>query len=94
MDLVGEVYGRVERGGMIPSVPSLVRIATALRVPPDTLLGFDPAPAARPRFSPALQRLIGLLERADSDTIRAVLVVARVVLRTREKTARRGSKAR
>jgi hypothetical protein len=79
---------------MIPSVPTLVRIATALRVAPDTLLGFSPAPSARPHRRPALQRLIGLLERADDDTMRAVLVVARVVLRTREKTARRGSKAR
>ncbi len=79
---------------MIPSVPALVRIATALRVSPATLLGFAHPPSTRPHKRPALQRLIGLLERADDDTIRAVLTVARVVLHTREKAAQRTKRAR
>jgi transcriptional regulator with XRE-family HTH domain len=39
VELVTEVYGRIERGGMVPSVPSLVRICRALRVSADELLG-------------------------------------------------------
>jgi transcriptional regulator with XRE-family HTH domain len=39
VDLVTEVYGRIERGGMVPSVPTLVRICRALRISADELLG-------------------------------------------------------
>jgi transcriptional regulator with XRE-family HTH domain len=39
VDLVTEVYGRIERGGMVPSTPTLVRICQALRISADELLG-------------------------------------------------------
>ncbi|WP_343213395.1 helix-turn-helix domain-containing protein [Archangium violaceum] len=35
-----EVYGRLERGLMLPSVPSLWRLCLTLRIPADHLLGF------------------------------------------------------
>ena len=39
VDLVTEVYGRIERGGMVPSVPTLLRLCRALRISADELLG-------------------------------------------------------
>lgn len=33
-----EVYGRIERGGMLPSLPTFMRICAALRSDPQTLL--------------------------------------------------------
>ena len=36
-----EVYGRIERGEMFPSVPTLRRICVALEIPSDELLGLD-----------------------------------------------------
>lgn len=34
-----EVYGRMERGKMLPSVPTLLRLCVALRSGPDELMG-------------------------------------------------------
>jgi transcriptional regulator with XRE-family HTH domain len=39
VDLVTEVYGRIERGGMVPSVPTLLRLCHALKISADELLG-------------------------------------------------------
>ncbi|MCY1082345.1 helix-turn-helix domain-containing protein [Archangium lansingense] len=38
--LATEVYGRLERGLMLPSVPTLWRLCLTLRIPADHLLGF------------------------------------------------------
>ncbi|WNG38622.1 helix-turn-helix transcriptional regulator [Archangium violaceum] len=38
-----QVYGRIERGGMMPSVPALRRLAAALGVSPAVLLDMSPA---------------------------------------------------
>jgi transcriptional regulator with XRE-family HTH domain len=44
-----EVYGRLERGLMLPSVPSLWRLCLTLRIPADHLLGF--ASESPPRWA-------------------------------------------
>lgn len=36
-----EVYGRIERGEMFPSLPTLRRICVALEIPSDELLGLE-----------------------------------------------------
>jgi transcriptional regulator with XRE-family HTH domain len=36
-----EVYGRIERGVMLPSVPTLRKLCLVLRVSADTLLGLE-----------------------------------------------------
>jgi transcriptional regulator with XRE-family HTH domain len=51
-DLVTEVYGRLERGKMLPSVPSLLRVCRALGVDANTLLGFA-STAPPPWLAPA-----------------------------------------
>jgi DNA-binding XRE family transcriptional regulator len=39
--LVTEVFGRMERGNVLPSVPTLRKICLALRLDANTLLGLD-----------------------------------------------------
>jgi transcriptional regulator with XRE-family HTH domain len=41
--LVPGVYGRIERGDMMPSVPTLHRICLVLGISSDALLGLDPS---------------------------------------------------
>ena len=36
-----EVYGRIERGGMLPSVPTLIKLCFALRADANSLLGIS-----------------------------------------------------
>ncbi|MFM2151728.1 MAG: hypothetical protein RL199_163 [Pseudomonadota bacterium] len=43
--LAAEVYGRLERGGMLPSVPTLMRLAAVLSVEPSALVGASDTPA-------------------------------------------------
>jgi transcriptional regulator with XRE-family HTH domain len=37
-----EVYGRMERGEVMPSVPTLMRVCLTLGCGPDELMGFSP----------------------------------------------------
>ena len=61
--LTGPVYGRVERGHMMPSTPTLRRIALALDVPPNALLDITPEemPASSEDLSPAMRQVFALL---------------------------------
>ena len=54
-----EVYGRIERGEMFPSVPTLRRLCVTLGIGSDTLLGLEGAlePRGRPGEAQALRRL-------------------------------------
>jgi transcriptional regulator with XRE-family HTH domain len=84
VDLVTEVYGRIERGGMVPSVPTLLRICQALKISADELLGLA-APggylqvndticesAERPELRPVLR----VLRQLDSAHIKLIGRVA------------------
>ncbi len=44
VDLAAEVYGRLERGGMLPSVPTLMRLTSVLGVEPSALVGSSDGP--------------------------------------------------
>jgi transcriptional regulator with XRE-family HTH domain len=44
--LVPGVYGRIERGDMMPSVPSLRRISIVLGISSDALMGVSPSQVA------------------------------------------------
>ncbi|MFL5355185.1 helix-turn-helix domain-containing protein [Archangium sp.] len=69
VDLEPGVYGRVERGGMMPSVPSLRRICLTLGLSADVLLslqGLSSAtpvepPPPTPGEHPELSRIIHIL---------------------------------
>ncbi|WP_224365955.1 helix-turn-helix transcriptional regulator [Hyalangium versicolor] len=83
---VTEVYGRMERGKLLPSVPTLLRLCVALRSGPHELMGFVPvgpaggkapwedlksAPAVTK--TPELQRLVTRLGRLQRSELRLVL---------------------
>jgi transcriptional regulator with XRE-family HTH domain len=46
LDLVTPIYGRIERGQLMPSVPTLRRLALTLGLSTDTLLALMPADVA------------------------------------------------
>lgn len=81
VDLATEVYGRIERGGMMPSVGTLVRIAQALETTPDSLLGFTRPTVAKRKPRPELLRLIRLLEHSSRPQLRRVLTVVTAMMR-------------
>ncbi len=57
------VYGRIERGGMMPSVPALRRLAVALGVSPAVLLDMSAreVPTTDKDLSPETRKVVGLL---------------------------------
>jgi transcriptional regulator with XRE-family HTH domain len=67
--LVPGVYGRIERGDMMPSVPSFRRICLALGISADALLELKPSQVAasvdespsEAKLSPELRRIVNLL---------------------------------
>lgn len=75
-----DFYARIERGQTMPSVPTLVRIARALEVSTDTLLGPRKAavlaPAAPGADTPDVRRLIRRVRQARPKSVRVLNIVA------------------
>ena len=91
--LATEVYGRLERGGMLPSVPTLRKLCEILRIPSDVLLGLTPAqenfwakePPARPTGEPAeIRRLVRTVKRLEPAEFRLLSLMATGLLRLRQ----------
>jgi len=92
---VTEVYGRMERGKLLPSVPTLFRLCLALHSGPHELLGFAPVarnakkqPWAQLKApsgmgdTPEVRRLMRRLSRLERSQLRLVqLIVASLVER-------------
>ena len=84
--LATEVYGRLERGRMLPSVPSLRRLCIALRTPSDIFLGLNTgevatwvAETSQPEHDeevPELRRLMRNLRKLDASQLRLIGLVA------------------
>ncbi len=80
------VYSRIERGKMLPSVPSLVRLCAALHLSPEDALGFAPRPARAKRKSgqepeeETLRRLVYIARRLAPEQLAALLGVATALL--------------
>ncbi|MFL5358845.1 helix-turn-helix transcriptional regulator [Archangium sp.] len=80
-----EVYGRIERGNLTPSVPSLRRLCVALRVDANAVLNLTGHEAATwlqeseptPEESPQLRRLLRTLRQLDDKQLSAVGYMAR-----------------
>lgn len=90
VDIATMVYSRLERGKMLPSVPTLRRLCVALRVPADALLGLDTpealAKAVQSQFlpqedSPSVRRLLGLARKLDETQVRVLIGMATALLR-------------
>ena len=78
-----EVYGRLERGLLLPSVPTLRKLCLALRLPADKLLSLSSAqpPAwtetpAPERDAPQLRRLLRHARKLSTVQLRALAMVA------------------
>lgn len=82
--VVPEVYGRIERGLLMPSVLTLVAIARTLRVSPDELLGWKESVS---RDRPAeYERILSILDRCNKAGLeRARGVLEAVFAETRSK---------
>ncbi len=88
MDLSPIVYNRLERGRMLPSVPTLVRLCETLEVSPEVVLGAGtPTGRGRARVPPrddeppSLHQLTGLARKLDEDQRQALILLAKLLLR-------------
>ncbi|WP_257463433.1 helix-turn-helix transcriptional regulator [Archangium lipolyticum] len=83
-----EVYGRLERGNMLPSLPTLMRLCRALAVDANRLLGFSSStPPAWLTLeipgedeSPAVRRLLRSVRRLKPRQLTALSNVASALL--------------
>jgi transcriptional regulator with XRE-family HTH domain len=91
MGLVTEVYGRIERGLMLPSVPNLRQLCRVLRVDANVALGLEPSEetaawlnesATLPEDPPRLRRLLRTLRQLDEKQLSALAVVARTFVQS------------
>ncbi|MFL5356626.1 helix-turn-helix transcriptional regulator [Archangium sp.] len=84
-----EVYGRLERGLLMPSVPTLRRLCVALRLQADVLLSLGtgiPPPWAEPlpppeKEGPQMRRLMRHVRKLNPAQLRALSMVAATLLR-------------
>lgn len=84
-----EVYGRLERGLLMPSVPTLRRLCMALNLQADVLLslGSGPPPAwaapplPPPPEGPLMRRLMRHVRKLNPAQLRALSLVAATLLR-------------
>ena len=88
MGVATEVYGRMERGHLLPSLPSLLRLCGALGIDANTLLGFDareapvwlvPTPPSNSE-PPALRRLLHTVRGLKPRQLKALRHVASAML--------------
>lgn len=87
--LVTEVYGRIERGGMLPSVPTLVRLCVVLRLDANEVLGL--ASKQTPTWmeqslpeseeSPGVRRLVRTLRQLKPRQLWALSIMASTLLK-------------
>ncbi len=86
MDLSHVVYNRLERGRMLPSVPTLARLCETLKVSPETLLGLArPERGSRRKPAeedpPSLHQLTGLARKLDERQRQVLIHMAKELLR-------------
>ena len=89
LGLAHMVYSRLERGKMLPSVQTLLRMCSVLRISSDELLGLADTEeetkldkgARGQGGAPKLRQLTGLARKMDEDQLEALVKVAQVLLR-------------
>jgi transcriptional regulator with XRE-family HTH domain len=87
-----EVYGRMERGKMLPSVPTLLRLCVALRSGPHELMGMAPldSPGKSSPWAdevpeglddtPEMRRLLRSLRRLSRAQLKLMQLVASAII--------------
>ena len=84
---VPTVYGRIERGDMVPSTPKLKALCVLLGISADVLLGVNPSedpptqqpPPPPPGDPPELRRLAMLVRELPPDRFRLFRVALRSI---------------
>jgi DNA-binding XRE family transcriptional regulator len=87
--VVTEVFGRLERGYLLPSVPTLRKLCCVLRVDANVILGLDvekaplwlEAPEPETDDLPELRRLVRTLRRRDAAQLAVVSSTAHALVR-------------
>jgi transcriptional regulator with XRE-family HTH domain len=108
--MASEVYGRMERGQMLPRVENLRRLCLVLNVPPHELLGLEsmvgrstfPWEEARPRADDTadMRRLLRRLRRLSPNQVKLLSLIAGAMMsrgrsgKGRKKAAVRGTASR
>lgn len=90
IDVATEVYGRLERGGMLPSVQTLLKLCHELHVSADELLGLaaqgvtparaNEAPPPTPE-RPEVRRLLRSVRQLDPAQVKLLGLVANALTR-------------
>ena len=83
-----EVYGRMERGLTLPSLPTFVRLTEVLKVTPNDLLGIGDVEDQEPAPTP-LRRIHRLLERVDPGVLPSLAVILKA-MSSKKKTGKTG----
>lgn len=79
------VYGRIERGHMLPSVPTLHRLCIVLDISARVLMGLDSeemkegSPMVGASDSPELRRLANALRKLSPASLRAMSALVSVI---------------
>jgi transcriptional regulator with XRE-family HTH domain len=97
-ELATEVYGRLERGHMLPSLPTLMRLCLVLRVDANTLLGFSTAeppswlaqPPPAPSEPPAVRRLLRAARQLTPKQLTILGSAAQAMVHPPQERASRG----
>ncbi|QRK09165.1 helix-turn-helix transcriptional regulator [Archangium violaceum] len=87
--IVTEVFGRLERGYLLPSVPTFRRLCRVLRLDANIVLGLDvekapswlKVPEPEADDPPELRRLVRTLRRMDAAQVSVMLSTANALVR-------------
>jgi transcriptional regulator with XRE-family HTH domain len=85
--IAAAVYGRIERGHMLPSVPTLCQLCVALDIPANVLMGLHPeemkavTSLEEPGDTPELRRFASTLRTLSPASLRALSALASVIAR-------------
>ncbi|OJH38250.1 hypothetical protein BON30_24225 [Cystobacter ferrugineus] len=85
--IAANVYGRIERGGMMPAVPTLRKLARTLGISADVLLALSSAdvaasvdaPAPEGNLSPELLQLVSMLRGWSPAKVKRLIRVLKVL---------------
>ncbi|MFP2959465.1 helix-turn-helix transcriptional regulator [Myxococcus sp. 1LA] len=91
IDVATEVYGRLERGGMLPSVQTLMKLCHELHVSADELLGLSAnaangasrpgEPSTAPQERPEVRRLLRTVRPLEPAKVKLLGLVANALNR-------------
>lgn len=90
-----EVYGRLERGTMLPSVPTLFRIACVLKLSSDVMIGLADERAAEAKkpvgeeSSPELRRLLRTVRKLGRGHLKLFTLVANALRKKGQESVKR-----